>query len=115
MNVELFREYCLSKPGATECFPFDEETLVFKVGGKMFALIGLDAPDNANLKCDPEKAIELREKWEEIQPGFHMNKSHWNTVHFSPRLGDRMVMDLIDLSYNLVFQSLTKKVRATIA
>lgn len=114
MNIEIFRQYCLAKPGATESFPFDAQTLVFKVGGKMFALIGLDDPDQVNLKCDPEKAQELREQWDEIQPGYHMNKKHWNTVHFSARLSDKFVLDMVDHSFELVFNSLSKSVRATI-
>ena len=84
MNVETIREYCLSKRGAVEDYPFDEETLVIKVMGKMFALISLDSiPLQVNLKCDPEKAIELRERYENIIPGWHMNKKHWNTVVIS--------------------------------
>jgi predicted DNA-binding protein (MmcQ/YjbR family) len=81
MNIEQIREYCLKKKGVTEEFPFDEETLVFKVMGKIFILASLDSiPLQFNLKCDPEKAIELREEYEAVQPGYHMNKRHWNTV-----------------------------------
>ena len=81
MNVEMISEYCLSKKGVVEDFPFDEETLVFKVGGKMFALIPLEKiPLQINLKCDPEKAMELREQYEDVQPGWHMSKTYWNTI-----------------------------------
>jgi predicted DNA-binding protein (MmcQ/YjbR family) len=113
MNIDLetLRNYCLAKKGTTECFPFDATTLVFKVGGKMFALIDVEEASSINLKCDPEKAIELREVWEEITPGFHMNKTHWNTVSLNGRLSDRLVFELIDHSYELVFLSLTKKIQ----
>ncbi|GIV31160.1 MAG: hypothetical protein KatS3mg029_0511 [Saprospiraceae bacterium] len=113
MNIESFRTYCLSKPGVEECFPFDESTLVFKVGGKMFALTGLDGEEfTVNLKCDPEKAIELRERWPHaVRPGWHMNKKHWNTVHFEADLGEALLRELIDHSYDLVVATLPKKVR----
>jgi predicted DNA-binding protein (MmcQ/YjbR family) len=114
MDIEKFRNYCLSLPGSEETFPFDSETLVFKVGGKIFALIGLDQPDRANLKCDPEKAAELRVEWEEIQPGYHMNKKHWNTIHFSPRLSDPFIQELVDHSYSLVYNGLPRKTRESI-
>lgn len=111
MNVEEFHEYCLSKPGVTEHFPFDESTLVFKVMDKMFALTGLNAERfTVNLKCDPEKAIELRAEYDAIQPGWHMNKQHWNTVNFgSGQLNRKLLKELIDHSYDLVVDSLTKK------
>ena len=80
MNIESFREYCLSKPGTTEGFPFDEKTLVFKVQGKMFALTDVDAFESVNLKCEPEDAVLLRETYEGVKPGYHMSKKHWNTV-----------------------------------
>ncbi|MCB0564719.1 MAG: MmcQ/YjbR family DNA-binding protein [Phaeodactylibacter sp.] len=112
MNIEEFREYCLSKKGVEETFPFGEETLVFKVMGKMFALAGLDdAEFTANLKCDPARAIELREEHPEIRPGWHMNKKHWNTVEFETGLADRFLCELVDHSYELVVQGLPKKVR----
>ncbi|GAA4275522.1 MmcQ/YjbR family DNA-binding protein [Aquimarina mytili] len=112
MNIELFREYCLAKKGVTEEFPFDETTLVFKVMGKMFALTGLDRlPFSVNLKCDPDRAIELREYHNEITPGYHMSKIHWNTVNFSGTLATDMLYELIDHSYNLVVSGLTKKLR----
>ncbi|HLW32705.1 MAG TPA: MmcQ/YjbR family DNA-binding protein [Aequorivita sp.] len=120
MNIEEFRTYCLSKKGVTESFPFGEETLVFKVMDKVFALAGLDAhPATANLKCDPEKAIELREEYDGlITPGYHMNKKHWNTVEIDPPAGragrnlpPALIIELVDHSYNLVVKGLTKKLQ----
>lgn len=112
MNVEELRQYCLSKPATTESFPFDEVTLVFKVAGKMFALIGLDNPDlSINLKCDPNRAIELRQQYSSIAPGYHMNKNHWNTVQINGELHPEMIRNLIDHSYELIVNSLTKKTR----
>ena len=113
MNIELLREYCLSKKGATEGFPFDEETLVFKVMSKMFALTALDNPTFVNLKCDPEYAIELREEHDGvITAGFHMSKKHWNTVSIIDNLSDKLVFELIDHSYDCVVAKMTKKLRA---
>ena len=113
MNIEEFREYCLSKKGVEETFPFGEETLVFKVMGKMFALTGLDdAEFTANLKCDPARAIELREQYPEVRPGWHMNKNHWNTVEFETGLADSFLCELVDHSYELVVQGLPKKLKA---
>ncbi|WP_103865411.1 MULTISPECIES: MmcQ/YjbR family DNA-binding protein [Aquimarina] len=112
MNIETFRDYCLSKKGVTEEFPFDEKTLVFKVMGKMFALTGLERiPFSVNLKCDPDRSIELREYHPEITPGYHMSKKHWNTVNFSGSLSTNIIIELIDHSYNLVVSGLTKKVK----
>ena len=112
MNIEDFRDYCLAKPGATEEFPFGPETLVYKVG-KIFAITGLDAEDfKVNLKCDPAYAIELRERYPQIIPGWHMNKQHWNTVHFEDGLPEDLLRKLIDHSYELIVESLSKKVRA---
>ncbi|MHC1703622.1 MAG: MmcQ/YjbR family DNA-binding protein [Tenuifilaceae bacterium] len=108
MNIEEIREYCLSKKGATECFPFDELTLVFKVGEKMFALSNLDGEPSINLKCDPEKAIELREEYSSIEPGYHMNKSHWNTVYLNGSVPEKLIKDLINHSYDLIINSLSK-------
>ncbi|MFN7098926.1 MAG: MmcQ/YjbR family DNA-binding protein [Flavobacterium sp.] len=112
MNLETYYEYCLSKKGVTEHFPFDEDTLVFKVGGKMFALSSLiqweKGQPSVNLKCDPERALELRAEYEAIQPGFHMSKTHWNTVLINGGIVDQLVRELIDHSYNVVFQSLKK-------
>ncbi len=117
MNIEQFREYCISKKGVTESFPFGEETLVFKVMGKMFALTGLETnPASANLKCDPERAIELREEYDGlIIPGYHMSKVHWNTVELERNIPQELVLELIDHSYDLVVKSLTKKLQAELA
>ncbi|MCB0840182.1 MAG: MmcQ/YjbR family DNA-binding protein [Bacteroidetes bacterium] len=113
MNIELLREYCLSKKAATEGFPFDENTLVFKVMGKMFALTALEDPTFVNLKCDPEYAIELREEYPGIiTPGFHMSKTHWNTVSIVDTLSDQQIRDLVDHSYDMVVAKLTKKMKA---
>ena len=115
MNIEELRDYCLLKPGATEGFPFGIDTLVFKVGGKMFLITGLDQGDRFNVKCDPEKAVELREQYSEVQPGFHMNKKHWNTVHTDGSLNSKQIREMIDHSYDLVFASLSRKLQAEIA
>lgn len=118
MDIESFREYCLSKKGATESFPFDQHTLVFKVGGKMFALTSLDKWEKGdysiNLKCDPERALELRSSYTGILPGYHMSKKHWNTVAVNQDVSLSMVKELIDHSYDLVFGSLTKKIQSGI-
>jgi predicted DNA-binding protein (MmcQ/YjbR family) len=111
MNIEEVREYCISKKGIEETFPFDEVTLVFKVMGKMYALLSLDKSTSINLKCNPERAIQLREKYDAIVPGFHMNKKHWNTVDYKSNLPDTLVKELIDHSYDLVVSSLTKKLK----
>lgn len=115
MNLDTFYEYCLSKKGTTEHFPFDEDTLVFKVGGKIFALSSLSNWEKneaaVNLKCDPDRAQELRAEYEEIKPGFHMSKVHWNTIALNGNLPAKMVKELIDHSYDLVFKSLTKKIQ----
>ena len=115
MNIQQFFEFCLSKKGVTEHFPFDEDTLVFKVGGKIFALSSLSNWEKGipaiNLKCDPERVEELRANFDDIQPGYHMNKTHWNTVTLNGDVSDKLVQELIDHSYDLVFKSLTKKVQ----
>lgn len=112
MNVEELRELCISKKGVTEGFPFDESTLVFKVMGKMFALVSLERlPPQCNLKCDPERAVELREEYDgSITPGYHMSKTHWNTL-FLEQLPSQLIKELIDHSYDLVVASLTKKLQ----
>lgn len=112
MNIEEFRDYCMSKKGVTEEFPFDDVTLVFKVMGKMFALSGLERnPPQVNLKCDPEWAIELREEYDGmIISGFHMSKKHWNTVELN-NLPNNFMIELIDHSYDLVVQGLSKKLK----
>lgn len=112
MNIKKIRDYCLAKPGVTEGFPFDETTLVFKVMNKMFALVGLDNhPPFVNLKCDPERAIELREQYEAIQPGWHMHKHQWNSVYLTGSIPRELILELIDHSYELVVQGLKKKDR----
>ena len=109
MNVEIIREYCLSKKGAVEDYPFDEVTLVIKVGGRMFALISLDnIPLQLNLKCDPEKAIELREKYDNVLPGWHMNKKYWNTIVLEGNIRWDDLKDWIDDSYYEVIKKLKK-------
>lgn len=112
MNIETIIEYCLSKKGAVEDFPFDEETLVFKVGGKMFVLIPLEKiPLQINLKCDPEKAMELREQYEDVQPGWHMSKKYWNTIILEGNIRWDDLKDWIDHSYNEVVKGLKKSER----
>jgi predicted DNA-binding protein (MmcQ/YjbR family) len=102
VNLESFRDYCLKKVGAREEFPFGEETLVFKVAGKMFALTHVETFASINLKCDPEEATELREQYPSVQPGYHMNKKHWNTIVMDGSIPDRLIKEWIDSSYNLV-------------
>jgi predicted DNA-binding protein (MmcQ/YjbR family) len=118
MNIQQFYEFCLSKKGVTEHFPFDEETLVFKVGGKMFCLTSLKewekGTPSLNLKCNPERAEELRAEYEAIIPGWHMSKIHWNTVAFNSDVSDKMMCELINHSYELVYNSLTKKIQKEI-
>lgn len=111
MDIESYREYCIAKPGVTEGFPFDETVLVFKVMNKMFALTDVDAFEYINLKCDPERAAELREQHEAIRPGYHMNKTHWNSVYVDGTLSDPFILELIDHSYELIVASLPKKLR----
>jgi predicted DNA-binding protein (MmcQ/YjbR family) len=114
MNIEELRDYCLQKKDAAEGFPFGEDTLVFKVGDKVFLLVSLTTGNRFNVKCDPERAIELREQYDEIIPGYHMNKKHWNTVFMDGRLTFKQLTELIDHSYDLVFNSLPKKLQAEI-
>ena len=109
MNAEEVRQYCLRKKLVTESFPFGESTLVFKVAGKMFALLNLEFPLSINLKCNPEKAIDLREHYPEITPGYHMNKKHWNTVNIESFFDESLLKSLIDHSYNLVAENLPAK------
>jgi predicted DNA-binding protein (MmcQ/YjbR family) len=114
MTITFFREYCLSKPGTSEDTPFDENTLCFKVGGKIFAIIDIELFESVNLKCDPERAVELREHYSGIVPGYHMNKKHWNTVKFDGSVSDKMILELVDHSYGLVLESLPKKTKESI-
>ncbi len=113
MNIESLREYCISKPGTTEGFPFDNVTLVFKVMGKMFLLTNVENFESANMKCDPEWAVELREQYDgSIIPGYHMNKKLWNTVSGDGAVPDKLFYELVDHSYDLVVKGLTKKLKA---
>lgn len=109
--MEALREYCLRKAGVKESFPFGEEVLVFKVGGKIFLLADLSEGNSFNVKCDPGLAVELREKHEEVQPGYHMNKKHWNTVRTDGALKSRELREMIDHSYEIVVGTLPKKLR----
>ncbi len=112
MNIEDLRVYCLNKPGVTEGFPFGETTLVFKVMDKMFALMALDAnPFYVNLKCLPDKAIELREQHPAIKPGYHMNKQHWNSVYVDGSLSNDLIRQLVDDSYTLIVEKLPKSLK----
>jgi len=111
MNIEELRTYCLDLKGVTESFPFGEDTLVFKVMGKMFALSNLDGDLSINLKCDPEKAIELREHYPSVQPGYHMSKKHWNTIYIDGSVDDKLIRQWIVDSYDLVVSSLTGKLK----
>jgi len=111
MNIEDIRRICLSKKGVTESFPFDDDTLVFKVAEKMFCLSNLTPPISINLKCNPERAIELRERYEDVIPGYHMNKKHWNTVKLDGTLKKSQIKEWINHSYDLVVDGLPKKTR----
>jgi predicted DNA-binding protein (MmcQ/YjbR family) len=114
MTITFFREYCLAKPGTSEDTPFDENTLCLRVGGKIFAILDIDQFESVNLKCDPEWAAELREQFPGIQPGYHMNKKHWNTVMADGSVSDKLILELTDHSYELVFNSLPSKIRASL-
>ena len=115
MNMEEVRFYCLAKPYVTEEFPFDESTLVFKVAGKMFMAAGLDDPEpRINLKCDPEEAVQLRESYHGVIPGWHMNKKHWNPVYLFRDVNADLIKELIDHSYTLVVHGMSKKKRASL-
>lgn len=109
MDIVELRDYCLSKLNVTESFPFDEDTLVFKVNEKMFALTNLSGNLFVNLKCDPELAIELREKFTAVEPGYHMNKQHWNTIRIDGSIPSSNLKEWIDHSYNLVNKPKKKK------
>lgn len=116
MNLESFQKYCLQKPGVTECFPFNEDALVFKVMGKMFALTDITSiPLWINLKCDPEKAIDLRERYESVLPGYHMNKKYWNTIIVDNSIPDKEIKAWIDESYDLVVSGLKKSEKEVLA
>jgi predicted DNA-binding protein (MmcQ/YjbR family) len=112
MNIETFRDYCLSKPAAREDTPFGPDDVVFKVEGKMFAIAALmEVPPRANLKCDPDLALELRDRYEQVTPGYHMNKKHWNTIVLDGVIPETELKKMIDHSYDLVVQSLPKAKR----
>ncbi len=112
MNIEEIREYCIAKKGVTEGFPFNETALVFKVMGKMYAILDLSEDSRGlSLKCDPEKAIELREQHSEVTPAWHFNKQHWNNVCITGGLSGEEISELIDHSYELIVNSLTKKLK----
>ncbi|HVW15027.1 MAG TPA: MmcQ/YjbR family DNA-binding protein [Mucilaginibacter sp.] len=111
MSIEEIRDYCLAKPGVTEDLPFGEDTLVFRIGEKLFLLTSISTGTQFNVKCDPEWAIELRERFSEVRPGYHMNKKHWNTVHTDGSLSRSQICSMIDHSYELVLKSLPKKVQ----
>lgn len=112
MNLESLRDYCLSLPGVTEGFPFGQETLVFKVGGKVFLLTPIDSVKvSFNVKCNPEKAMQLREKYDFVNPGYHMNKKHWNTISVEGKISDNTLKFWISESYHLVLASLSKSLQ----
>lgn len=109
--IQRISEYALSKPGTEATFPFDDKTLVVKIMGKMYLLVDIEDPSSINLKCDPDRAIALRAEFDEIQPGYHMSKKHWNTVHLTGSLPWSFVEELIDHSYELIVAGLPKKIR----
>jgi predicted DNA-binding protein (MmcQ/YjbR family) len=114
LNIEGFQKYCIAKKGVTEEFPFDNNTLVFKVMGKMFALTDVDSFVSINLKCDPEIGAQLREEYAGVKPGYHMNKKHWITVLMDGEISDKLVKSWIDASYSLVIASLTKSQQSSL-
>jgi predicted DNA-binding protein (MmcQ/YjbR family) len=116
MTLDQFLAHCSTKPGVEESFPFNETTLVLKVMGKMFALTGLEEERfKLNLKCDPDRSLELRATYAEVEPGFHMNKLHWNTIDCEGELPDSLIIGLIDHSYDLVVAKLPRKTKAQLA
>ena len=115
MNIEFLRNYCLAKPGVKETLPFGPDNLVYKVGDKMFLITSLDSEDfQFNVKCDPDKAVELREQYDCVQPGYHMNKKHWNTIIVDGSVSAALLKEWIDDSYDLVVESLPLKVKSKI-
>jgi predicted DNA-binding protein (MmcQ/YjbR family) len=114
MNLEAFRAQCLKKKGVTEEFPFGETVLVYKVMGKMFALTSLESFESINIKADPEKAVELRERYDAVQPGYHMSKKHWNTVLIDGSIPDKLILQWLEESYQLVVSGLTKKQKSAL-
>jgi predicted DNA-binding protein (MmcQ/YjbR family) len=111
MNIEQVREYCLGKRGVTEELPFNEESPVYKVMGKIFLIASLNPPFSINIKCDPEKAVDLRERYPAVTPGYHMNKLHWNTVEIEGTVKNSMIQEWIDDSYDLVVKGLKKSLK----
>lgn len=111
MDLETLRNYLLTRPGCSESLPFDDDSPVYKVGGKIFAIVSLNEPHSFNVKCDPERAVELREKYRFVKPGYHMNKKHWNTVELTDGYPDSLFFEWIDHSYQLIVKGLTKAVR----
>lgn len=115
MNIEEYREFCLSFPGTSEDLPFNDNALCFKVLGKIFSICDITKFESINLKCDPQKAVELREQFpEQVHPGYHMNKKHWNTIGMHGNLSDILIKEWITDSYNLVVANLPKKKRDTL-
>ncbi|PZV84531.1 putative DNA-binding protein (MmcQ/YjbR family) [Algoriphagus aquaeductus] len=115
MTLEYFRDFCLALPHVTEDTPFDVNTLCFRVGGKIFAILDMETFDYVNLKCDPERSIELREQYPGITPGYHMNKKWWNSVSVRGDVPDRLILELAKHSYDLIFSSLPKKIKDDLA
>ena len=115
MDIESIRNYCLLKNGVTEELPFDEDSLVYKVMGKIFVIASLTPPYSINLKCDPEKAMELRERYDAVTPGYHMNKTHWNTIELESNIPTKLIKEWIDHSYELVVSGLPIKQREKLA
>ncbi len=111
MNIESYREFCLSLPHTTEKMPFGPNVLVFYIGGKMFSLVDIESFEFINVKCEPEKAIALRAEYEEVQPGYHMSKKHWNSLYLNGKLSDTQISEWIKDSYELVKEGLPKKMR----
>ena len=116
MNIETIQQYCLSLKNVTEDMPFGEDTLVFRIGGKIFALMSLNESESRiNLKCAPDFAIELREQYSDVQPGYHMNKKHWNTIYCERDLEEKVIKKLIQHSYQLVLDSLPKNLKEALS
>jgi len=111
MTLDAFRDHCLKKQGFSEDFPFGPDVLVFRVAGKIFALMDVNTFESVNLKCDPERAVELRERHDGVRPGFHMNKQHWNTIATDGSVPEKLILELADHSYDLIRATLTKKQR----
>ncbi len=112
MNLEMIRAHCLKKKGATEDFPFDDETLVFRIGGKIFALVGTKEVEFINLKADAEKAVEWREQYEGVKRGYHMNKKLWNSVYLDGSVPDKLIFEMIDHAHGEIVKKFSKKMRA---